>query len=71
MPDGLDSTSTEPDTTLVRTFHVRRDDDLDALVDDIMALLEQEGVVLDLTRYDRRADVIELHTANQARRSEA
>jgi hypothetical protein len=71
MPDGLDSTSTEPDTTLVRTFHVRRDDDPDALADDIVALLEPEGAVLDLSRYDRRADVIELRMADQPRRSEA
>jgi hypothetical protein len=70
MPDGLDITPTEPDTALVRTFHIRRDDDPDALADDIVALLEPEGVVLDLSRHDRRADVIELRMSRQARRSE-
>jgi hypothetical protein len=70
MPNGGDSTSTEPNTTLVRTFHVRRDDDPDELAHNIMVLLEQEGMVLDLSRYDRRADVIELRIADQAQRSE-
>lgn len=60
----------EPGMTLVRTFPVRRDDDPDTLADDIVSLLEPEGAVLDLSRYDRRADIVELRMADQHRRSE-
>jgi hypothetical protein len=52
--------STEPSTTLARTFRVRRDDDdLDSLADEVVALL-LAGAIVDLSRYDRRADTIEL-----------
>jgi hypothetical protein len=56
--------------TLVRTVHVRRDDDPGTLADDIVSLLEPEGAVLDLSRYDRRADIVQVRVADQYRRSE-
>lgn len=62
----------EPLATTVRTFAVRRDDDdLNAFADTIVALLEQDGVLVDLSRHDRRADLIELRVATPDRRSEA
>ncbi|MCW6003479.1 hypothetical protein K1W54_02615 [Micromonospora sp. CPCC 205371] len=62
----------EPLATTVRTFAVRRDDDdLDAFADTIVALLDQDGVLVDLSRHDRRADLIELRVATSDPRSEA
>lgn len=61
-----DSEQTEPQTTLVRSYSVRRDDDdLDAFLDVLMSLLEADRTVIDVSRYDRRADVIELRVINR------
>ena len=61
-----DSEQTEPQTTLVRSYAVRRDDDdLDAFLDVLMSLLEAERTVIDVSRYDRRADVIELRVIDR------
>ncbi|GGK72476.1 hypothetical protein [Mangrovihabitans endophyticus] len=60
MTDDSAPLVVEPMTILVCAFHVRRDDRLDSLADDIVALLEPDGTVLDLSRFDRRADVVEL-----------
>lgn len=60
MTDPGYTNSAEPPTALVRTFLVRRDNnDLDSLADEVVALM-LGGAVVDLSRYDRRADTIEL-----------
>lgn len=61
------SEQAEPPTRLVRTYAVRRDDDdFEEFVDTVMAQLEGGPTVIDLSRYDRRADVIKLRVIDQA-----
>jgi hypothetical protein len=71
MSDSLDTDDVEPATTTIRTFAVRRDDDdLDVFVDTIVALLDQDRVLIDLSHHDRRADIVELRVAHPEYRSE-
>jgi hypothetical protein len=63
---------TEPDTVLLRRVHVRRDDDLEAVTEAIMNLIDDdEMIVVDLSRHDRRADVIELRSSRLIPRSQS
>jgi hypothetical protein len=62
-PGGFDDT--EPPTTLARTFAVRRDTDVEAFAAEVLALLDHGDTVIDLSRHDRRADVIELRVLRQ------
>ena len=61
----------EPETVLVQTFHVRREDVVARVADTIVDLLNAERAVIDLSRHDRRADVIELRLAEKPARSSA
>ncbi|MDQ7909095.1 hypothetical protein RB614_31690 [Phytohabitans sp. ZYX-F-186] len=71
MNDRLRADAVEPETTTVRTFAVRRDDDdLNTFVDTIIELLEHDGVLVDLSRHDHRADLIELRVSTSEPRSQ-
>jgi hypothetical protein len=70
-PDEQQTAPYETETELIETMHVRRDPPLAPLVDDIVDLLEAEGSVIDLSRHDRRGDVIELRVARPSGRSDS
>jgi hypothetical protein len=55
---------------LVQTIHVRRINDLNAVADTIAALLDADTGLVDLSRYDQRADVIQLRAAASTDRTD-
>jgi len=70
MSDTTNTDDVEPVTTTIRTFAVRRDDDdLDVFADMIVGLLDHDRALVDLSRHDQRADIIELRVAQPGRRS--
>jgi hypothetical protein len=57
---------TEPAMTAVQTFAVRRaDEDLDSFVDTLVALLDDDRALVDLSHHDRHATTIELRIADR------
>lgn len=70
MNEHVRADAVEPETTAVRTFAVRRDDDLNTFADTITELLEHDAVLIDLSRHDRRADLIELRVATSEPRNQ-
>lgn len=62
MRDRHDASQAEPSTVSIRTYAVRHaDDDLDAFTDTIVALLDHDRSVIDVSRYDNRTGTVELH----------
>jgi hypothetical protein len=60
---------TEPAMTAVQTFAVRRaDEDLDSFVDTLVALLDDDGALVDLSHHDRHATTVELRIADREHR---
>jgi hypothetical protein len=56
----------EPAITLVRTFAVRHaDEDLGTFVGTIVALLEGERALIDLSHHDRHATTVELRVTER------
>jgi hypothetical protein len=54
------SDNVEPQTTLADVIHVRREADLDGIAAKLVTLLADTATIVDISRYDRRADTIEI-----------
>jgi hypothetical protein len=60
---------TEPAMTAVQTFAVRRaDEDLDSFIETLVALLDDDRALVDLSHHDCHATTVELRIADPEHR---
>ncbi|MGC5054724.1 hypothetical protein ACLQ2S_25100 [Micromonospora sp. DT48] len=71
MRNRPDTGEAEPATVPIRTYAVRRtDNDLNAFTDTIVALLDHERTMIDLSRYDNGTGIVELRVVAPEPRNE-